>query len=226
MRLYLQTQSSSGSVVLTGSYEEAQQNWLTPWLPGTDRFLAGTRRHTTTYLCETEYTGTGSSLKLSCPWWWCVFLAKWHSAIMHCAHHRLCWWAVIKNEEAQQNWLLTPWPWLHGTERFLAGMRRHTTYVKLNIIQVQAVLLTFRVHGDGVCSWQSDSAMMCTVYLQAITKRFKQVYRKTIKIVCGCGLESLYFRSGYRNRSVIGSKKISVQSCKMSPFHLGDNFIL
>jgi len=125
MRLYLQTQSSS--VVLTGSYEEAQQNWLTPWLPGTDRFLAGTRRHTTTYLCETEYTGTGSSLKFSCPWWWCVFLAKWHSAIMHCAHHRLCWWAVIKNEEAQQNWLLTPWPWLHGTA--FSGRYEKTHYI-------------------------------------------------------------------------------------------------
>ena len=133
--------------------------------------------------------------------------------------HRLCWWAVMKNEEAQQNWLLTPW--LHGTESFLAGMRRHTTYVKLNIIQVQAVLLTFSVHGDGVCSWQSDSAMMCTVYLQAITKRFKQVYRKTIKIVCGCGLESLYFRSGYRNRSVSGSKKYQCKTVKCHPFSLG-----
>ena len=135
-----------------------------------------------------------------------------------CAHHRLCWWAVMKNEEAQQNWLLTPW--LHGTDRFLAGMRRHTTYVKLNI-QVQAVLLTFRVQGDGVCFWQSDSVMMCTVYLQAVTKRFKQVYRKTIKIVCGCGLESLYFRSGYRNRSVIGSKKYQCKAVKCHFFTWG-----
>ena len=88
---------------------------------------------------ETHYIPTYVKLSIQvpavlltflCPWWWCVFLAKWHSAIMHCAHHRLCWWAVMKNEEAQQNWLLTPW--LHGTERFLAGMRRHTTYVKLN----------------------------------------------------------------------------------------------
>ena len=68
-----------------------------------------------------------------------------------------------------------------------------------------------------VCSWRSDSAMMCTLYLQAITKRFKQGYRKTIKIVCGCGLESLYFRSGYRNRSVIGSKKYQ---CKVVKCHL------
>ena len=56
--------AQSSSVVLMGSYEEAQQNWLTPWLHGTECFLAGRRRHTLhTYLCETEYTGTGGSLK-------------------------------------------------------------------------------------------------------------------------------------------------------------------
>ena len=87
-------------------------------------------------------------------------------------------------------------------------------------------LNSVRVHGDGLCSWQSDSAMMCIEYLQAITKRFKQVYRKTIKIVCGCGLESLYFRSGYRNRSVIGSKKYQCKAVKCHFFHLGDNYIL
>ena len=37
------------------------------------------------------------------------------------------------------------------------------TYVKLSI-QVSAVLLNFRVHGDGVCSWRSDTQRQCTVH--------------------------------------------------------------
>ena len=66
-------------------------------------------------------------------------------------------------EEAQQNWLapyftvLTVF-WQVQEDTLLP------TYVKLSI-QVPAVLLNFRVHGDGVCSWRSDTQRSCTVHL-------------------------------------------------------------
>ena len=127
-----------------GSYEEWRSSTkLAPYSLTSRYWTFSCRYEKTHYICKTEhYTGTGSSLKFLCPWWWCVFLAKWLCNDMH-------------------------------------------------------------------------------VYLQAITKRFKQVYRKTIKIVCGCGLESLYFRSGYRNRSVIGSKKYQCKAVKCHLFTWG-----